>query len=237
MTHPGYRQFCPLAMTAELLCTRWTMLVLRELMAGSTRFNDLRRGVPKMSPTLLSQRLKELEAAGVIKRHSGASEKSNFEYLLTPAGKDLRGIVEAMGFWGQRWIETTSSLKKQNLDVSLLMWDMRRNLKPAPLPKKRTVINFLYPELPASKRSWWLVVESDGDVDLCWADPGFEVDLYVSTDLRTMTAIWMGLTSVAREKEKVLLTGDRAIASTMRDWLGLSPFAVERKRGLALVAA
>jgi DNA-binding HxlR family transcriptional regulator len=237
MSHPGYRQFCPLAMTAELICTRWTMLVLRELMAGSTRFNDLRRGVPKMSPTLLSQRLKELEAAGVIKRHSAASEKSNFEYQLTPAGKDLRGVVEAMGFWGQRWIETTSSLKKQNLDVSLLMWDMRRNLKPAPLPKKRTVINFLYPELPASKRSWWLVVEADGDVDLCWVDPGFEVDLYVSTDLRTMTAIWMGLTTVAREKEKVLLTGDRAIASTMREWLGLSPFAVERKRGLALVAA
>lgn len=237
MTHPGYRQFCPLAMTAELLCTRWTMLVLRELMAGSTRFNDLRRGVPKMSPTLLSQRLKELEAAGVIKRHSAASEKINFEYQLTPAGKDLRSLVEAMGFWGQRWIETTSSLKKQNLDVSLLMWDMRRNLKPAPLPKKRTVINFLYPELPASKRSWWLVVEADGDADLCWADPGFEVDLYVSTDLRTMTAIWMGLTTVAREKEKILLTGDRAIASTMRDWLGLSPFAVERKRGLALVAA
>ena len=98
MTHPGYRQFCPLAMTAELLCTRWTMLVLRELMAGSTRFNDLRRGVPKMSPTLLSQRLKELEAAGVIKRNPAASEKSNFEYQLTPAGKDLRGVVEAMGF-------------------------------------------------------------------------------------------------------------------------------------------
>ena len=237
MTHPGYRQFCPLAMTAELLCTRWTMLVLRELMAGSTRFNDVRRGVPKMSPALLSKRLKELEIAGVIKREPAGSEKSNFEYQLTPAGKDLRGVVEAMGFWGQRWIETTSSLKKQNLDVSLLMWDMRRNLKPAPLPKKRTVINFLYPELPASKRSWWLVVEADGEVDLCWADPGFDIDLYVSTDLRTMTAIWMGLTTVSKERDRVLLTGDRAVASTMRDWLGLSPFAVERKRGPTLVAA
>ena len=237
MANPGYKQFCPLAMAAQLLCTRWTMLVLRELMAGSTRFNDLRRGVPKMSPTLLSQRLKELEAAGVIKRRPAESETRNFEYQLTDAGKDLRGVVETMGFWGQRWIETNSSLKKKNLDVSLLMWDMRRNLKPSPLPKKRTVINFLYPELPASKRSWWLVVEADGDVDLCWADPGFEVDLYVSTDLRTMTAIWMGLTTVAREKDKVSLTGDRAIANTMRDWLGLSPFAVERKRGPTLVAA
>jgi DNA-binding HxlR family transcriptional regulator len=235
MIHSGYKQFCPLAMAAELLCTRWTMLVLRELMAGSTRFNDLRRGVPKMSPILLSQRLKELEAAGVIKRHPPASAKGNFEYQLTPAGKDLRGVVEGMGFLGQRWIETSSTLKK--LDVSLLMWDMRRNLNPSPLPKKRTVINFLYPELPVSKRSWWLVVEADGDVDLCWADPGFEVDLYVSTDLRTMTAIWMGLTTVAREKDKVSLTGDRAIANTMRDWLGLSPFAIERKRDPTLVAA
>ena len=106
-----------------------------------------------MSPTLLSQRLKELEAAGVIKRQPALSEKGSFEYQLTLAGQDLRGVVEAMGFWGQRWIETNSSLKKKNLDVSLLMWDMRRNLKPSPLPKKRTVINFLYPELPASKRS------------------------------------------------------------------------------------
>jgi hypothetical protein len=151
--------------------------------------------------------------------------------LLLQCGREFTD-----GFWGQRWIETSSSLKKQNLDVSLLMWDMRRNLNPSPLPKKRTVINFLYPELPASKRSWWLVVEADGDVDLCWADPGFEVDLYVSTDLRTMTAIWMGLTTVAREKDKVSLTGDRAIANTMRDWLGLSPFAIERKRGPTLVA-
>ena len=143
MANPGYKQFCPLAMAAELLCTRWTMLVLRELMAGSTRFNDLRRGVPKMSPTLLSQRLKELEAAGVIKRRPAELETRNFEYQLTDAGKDLRGVVETMGFWGQRWIETSSSLKKQNLDVSLLMWDMRRNLKPSPLPNKRTVINFL----------------------------------------------------------------------------------------------
>ena len=181
-----------------------------------------------MSPTLLSQRLRELEAAGVIERRRLKSEKGVFEYHMTESGKDLRAVVEAMGFWGQKWVEARLSLK--NLDPSLLMSDMRRNLNPSPLPDGRTVIQFLYHELPASKRSWWLVVERQGDVDLCWSDPGFDVDLYVSTDLRTMTAIWMGLTTVEREKEKVALTGDREIASKMQKWLGLSPFAVEPKR-------
>jgi DNA-binding HxlR family transcriptional regulator len=231
MAQPGYKQFCPVAMAAELLCSRWTMVLLRELVAGTTRFNDLRRGVPKMSPTLLSQRLKELEVAGVIERRELRSEKGIFEYRMTESGKDLRPVVEAMGLWGQKWIEARQSLK--NLDPSLLMWDMRRNLNPSPLPNRRTVIQFLYCELPVSKRFWWLVVEPSGDVDLCWSDPGFDVDLYVSTDLRTMTAIWMGLTTVKKEHGKVALTGNKDIASTMQTWLGLSPFAIEPKRALA----
>jgi len=231
MTQPGYKQFCPLAMAAELLCTRWTMVLLRELIAGTTRFNDLRRGVPKMSPTLLSQRLKELEAAGIIERRALNSEKGIFEYHMTESGKDVRHVVEAMGLWGQKWVEARQSLK--NLDPSLLMWDMRRNLKPHPLPDRRTVIQFLYPELPKSKRLWWLVVEPQGGIDLCWSDPGFDVDLYVATDLRTMTSIWMGLTTVAKEAGKVAFTGDRKIARTMQTWLGLSPFAIEPKRAVA----
>ncbi|MEK6249112.1 MAG: helix-turn-helix transcriptional regulator [Planctomycetales bacterium] len=204
------------------------MVLLRELIAGSTRFNDLRRGVPKMSPTLLSQRLKDLEAAGVVERKALTSEKGVYEYCLTAAGKDLGGIIEAMGVWGQSWVESQLSLK--NLDPSLLMWDMRRNLNADPLPARKVVIQFLYPELPASKRFWWLVVEANGTVDLCWADPGFDVDLYVSTDLRTMTAIWMGLANVEKESEKLQLTGDRDIARTMQSWLGLSPFASTQKK-------
>ena len=143
MAQPGYKQFCPLAMAAEVLCTRWTMVLMRELMAGSTRFNDLRRGVPKMSPTLLSQRLKELEQSGIVERRALQSEKGVFEYRLTEAGRDIGPVVEAMGFWGQKWVESELSLK--NLDPSLLMWDMRRNPNPEPLPKTRTVIQFLYP--------------------------------------------------------------------------------------------
>ncbi len=230
MTQPGYKQFCPVAMAAEILCTRWTMVLLRELIAGSTRFNDLRRGVPKMSPTLLSQRLKDLESAGIVERKPVRGKDGVLEYRLTPAGRELRPVVEAFGFWGQRWVESQPSLN--NLDASLLMWDMRRNLNPSPLPKQRTVVQFNYPELAASKRDWWLVIEPQGAVDLCWSDPGFEVDLYVTTDLRTMTAIWMGLTTVAKERGRFLMEGNKQIARTMQSWLGLSPFAVETKRAV-----
>jgi DNA-binding HxlR family transcriptional regulator len=210
-------------MAAEILCTRWTMVLLRELIAGSTRFNDIQRGVPRMSRTLLSRRLKELEAAGIVERHLLESEHGIHEYRLTPAGKDLLPVIEAMGVWGQKWVESQLSLK--NLDPSLLMWDMRRNLDPDPLPNRRTVVQFRYPELPVSKRNWWLVVEAEGAVDLCFSDPGFEVDLFVTTDLRTMTAIWMGLASVSDSARSIDFDGDRRLAGTMQTWLGLSPFA------------
>ena len=225
MTQGSYKQFCPVAMAAEILCTRWTVVVLRELMAGSTRFNELRRGVPRMSPALLSQRLKELEAVGIITRQPSDTEPGVFEYHLTEAGRELDPVVEAFGVWGQRWVATELSL--QNLDASLLMWDMRRNLDPRPMPKGRRVIQFRYPELPPARRAWWLLVDPKAEVDLCSVDPGFDVDLYISTDLRTMTAIWMGLDTVrdARRTERLMLSGDRQLISDMQAWLGLSPFA------------
>ena len=228
MTIGSYKQFCPVAMAAEILCTRWTVVLLRELIAGSTRFNELRRGVPRMSPALLSQRLKELEVAGIVTRKSG-SERGVFEYRLTAAGRELRPIVEAFGVWGQRRIESHLSL--QHLDVQLLMWDMRRNLNTTPMPKKRSVVQFSYPELPTTQRSWWLIVDLKESVDLCSIDPGFDVDLYVSVDLRTMTAIWMGLDTVraAIANRRMMLTGNRQLATAMQSWLGLSPFAKEQK--------
>jgi DNA-binding HxlR family transcriptional regulator len=224
----SYRQFCPVAMAAEIVCTRWTPLILRELVSGSTRFSDLHRGLPRISPTLLSKRLRQLEEAGVIS-HMASSNGEPLEYRLTPAGEDLKTVVFDLGVWGQRWIETRSSLK--NLDPSLLMWDMRRNLDPRPIPPRRYVIQIVYPELALAKRNWWLVVES-GVTDLCSIDPGFEIDLYISTDLHTMTAIWMGLATVSAEVTagRLRLTGDDRVKSSMQQWLGLSPFALERKR-------
>jgi DNA-binding HxlR family transcriptional regulator len=218
----GYGQFCPVSMAAEILCARWTPLVVREMLAGSTRFNDLRRGVPRMSPALLSKRLKELERAGVVEVVPGASGVA--EYHLTAAGRDLRPIVMGLGFWGVRWVESQLSLR--NLDPSLLMWDMRRNLVPEPLPRRKCTIQFQYPELPAARQNWWLVIDS-GAVDLCAFDPGFEIDLLVRSPLRTMTAIWMGMAKLRREIEDghLELDGDPSIARAMQQWLGLSPFA------------
>ena len=227
MTQAGYKQFCPVAMASEVLCTRWTMVLIRELVAGTTRFNDLRRGVPRMSPALLSTRLKELELAGIVERRPIRTEKGVFDYHLTEAGRDLRPLVEALGNWGQKWVESSATLK--NLDPSLLMWDMRRNLNPAPLPDRRVVVQFLYSDLPASKSHWWLVVEPKGEVDLCWSDPGFDIDLYLTTDLRTMTAIWMGLETVDTARDKIEVLGSRGLSETMQVWLGLSPFAKQRK--------
>ena len=219
----GSGQFCPVAMGSEILCSRWTMLVVREMLCGTTRFNDLRRGLPRMSPALLSKRLKELEKAGVIVGVRGAG--GAVEYRLSQAGEDLRPVVMSIGFWGQRWVESNLSLK--NLDPSLLMWDMRRSLHPEPLPPKRCTIQFQYPELPESRRNWWLIVD-DGKVDLCGFDPGHEIDLLVTSPLRVMTTIWMGLSTVQRELDagSLQLDGDPGIARAMQSWLGLSKFAV-----------
>jgi DNA-binding HxlR family transcriptional regulator len=223
----GYGQFCPVSMAAEILCTRWTPLVIRELLCGTKRFNDLRRGVPRMSPALLSKRLKELEKAGVIvtvPRESGV-----VEYHLSPAGEDLRPIILGMGFWGQRWVESELSLR--NLDPSLLMWDIRRHLNPEPLPPGRCTIQFQYPELPDPQRNWWMVIDK-GEVDLCGFDPGYEINLLVRSSLRTMTAIWMGFAPIPHELAagRLELDGERTVARAIQKWLTLSPFAGEARR-------
>jgi DNA-binding HxlR family transcriptional regulator len=226
----GYGQFCPVSMAAEVFCSRWTPLILRELLAGTSRFNDLRRGVPRMSPALLSKRLKELQKAGVITVTRGKG--SAVEYGLTPAGRDLKDVVVGLGLWGSRWVESQLSLR--NLDPTLLMWDMRRRLVPEPLPRRRCTIQFQYPELPPAKQNYWLVVDG-GAVDLCYYDPGFEVDLLVRSPLRTMTAVWMGVARLKHEIDTgaIEVDGDRALAGAIQQWLGFSPFAREQAKEAA----
>lgn len=223
----SYGQFCPVSMASEILCSRWTTLVIRELLCGSTRFTDLRRGVPKMSPALLSKRLKELEQAGVVV----VSRKPNgsVEYRPSESGEELRPLIMGLGNWAQRWMESRLSLK--NLDPSLLMWDMRRSLNTKLLPERRCTIQFLYPELPESQKRWWLVVEA-GAVDLCNFDPGHELDLLVKSSLRSMTAIWMGLSTIRKEAEgrQLEIEGDPALAGSIQQWLGLSDFASVQRR-------
>jgi DNA-binding HxlR family transcriptional regulator len=229
MTQGGYMQFCPIAMASEVLGTRWTLILLRELLAGATRFNDLRRGVPRMSPALLSKRLKDLEEAGIVQRVPSQAEPGVLEYQLTRSGKDMKPIIEALGIWGQRWIKSSDQLR--NLDVSFFMWSLRQLLNPSALPPRRCTIQFLYPEQRPSLRKWWVIAAPDAEVDVCVIDPGFDVDLYVTADLRTMVAIWVGLTTVqeAIATKKMTTIGDNKMAAGMQRWLGLSPFSVEKK--------
>lgn len=230
MSDSGYGQFCPISMAAEVICSRWTLLVLRELVLGSTRFNELRRGLPSMSPALLSKRLKDLEAAGIVRRAAAEREPGVLEYRLTEAGNELRPIIEAIGAWGHRWVTTEATLK--HLDANLLMWDIRRNINADPMPSHRNVIQFIFNDGPPSERNYWLIVEPGNDVDLCLVDPGFDVDLYISTDLRTMTEIWLGYTAIgiASEDGRLVLTGNSKLAADLRRWLKLSAFAsIEKK--------
>ncbi len=152
MSDGSYNQFCPVSMAAEIICSRWTLLVLRELVLGSTRFNELRRGLPSMSPALLSKRLKDLEVAGIVMRIAAERESGVLEYRLTEAGNELRPIIEAIGVWGHRWVTTEATLK--NLDANLLMWDIRRNINTDPMPPRRNTIQFIFNDRPPSERNY-----------------------------------------------------------------------------------
>lgn len=224
----GYGQFCPVAKASEIITTRWTPLVLRELLCGSSRFNEIRRGVPLMSPTLLSKRLKELEEAGVISCSPVAGSKAN-EYRLTDCGEELRPIILALGLWGKRWVE--SALESGDWNAGTLMWDIRRMLDPSAMPDGRNVIQFDFNDAPKEMRRWWLVVE-EGDTDLCQSDPGYEVDLYLSSDVRTLARVWIGKDklSAALDDGALEAIGSNALRKDMLAWMKLAVVAQAEAR-------
>lgn len=180
-----YYQFCPISKAMEVLDERWTMLVVRELVMGSERFNDMRRGLPRMSPSLLSRRLQQLERAGIVERRV---EGKDVRYVLTEAGHDLRPVVEAVGAWGVRWI---AELGDMDLDPKLVMWELHRSVDVSSVPPGRTVVTFRFPDAPGGQSHWWLVIRGE-DVDVCDIDPGFDVAVTVTSSLRAMTSVWRG---------------------------------------------
>jgi DNA-binding HxlR family transcriptional regulator len=216
----SYGQFCPVAKAMELLDERWTMLVVRELLEGSRHFNALRRGVPRMSPALLSTRLRTLVRAGVVERYQDGNRIS---YALTPAGKELRPIIEALGQWGIRWIP---DLGDSDLDPHLLMWDIHRNIDLDAVPPGRTVLRFTFRDVPGAARDWWLVITNDG-VDPCDFDPGYPITATVQTDLRTLTMVWRGdlSWSQALRSGALELHGPVQVRRAIPRWLKLSAFA------------
>jgi DNA-binding HxlR family transcriptional regulator len=227
----SYHQFCPVAKAMELLDERWTMLVVRELVAGSTRFNELRRGVPRMNPTLLSRRLQQLARAGLVERRA---EGTDVRYVLTDAGRELQAVVEALGTWGIRWI---GNLGDEDLDPKLLLWDMHRRIALEGLPPGRTVIEFRFSDVTHAPRRWWLVLTREA-VDVCDADPGHEVDLTLSGTLRALTRVWRGdlRWGDAIRSGDIEVEGRPALRRAFPSWFALSAFAVVPRPHVSVTA-
>jgi DNA-binding HxlR family transcriptional regulator len=218
----SYGQFCPVALAAEIFCERWNAVILRELASGSTRFSDIQRGAPLMSPSLLTKRLKELEEAGVVERRKSKSGRA-WEYRLTDAGWEFEPIVRALGVWGCRWV--SQSLGNDKLDVSLLMWDMRRAVRPEVLDRDPAVIHFAFTDQPKARSNYWLVCEG-GQVALCLTEPTRDVDLYVTTDAGTLVAVWRADIPLqdAIDRERIELHGPPSLCASFGDFLGESPW-------------
>lgn len=228
-----YNQYCTVARAAEALCERWTPLVVRELLCGSKRFNDLHRGVPRMSTSLLAQRLRHLEEIGVVRRSATGKV---WEYSLTEAGEELRPIVLAMGHWAARWVG--SRLREDELDASFLIWDISRFVRVKEFPAHPVVIEFRLRDARPGERAWWLVVEH-GVSDLCRDDPGREVTLVVDATVRALTEVWTGDTTPqeALDSHGLRVEGATRHAKNLWRWLGTSLFAPTRRAALERAVA
>lgn len=218
----SYGQFCPVAKAAEVIGDRWTMLILRELLLGTHRFNDFQRALSRISPTILTKRLKYLEACGVVRRRRISGQKG-YDYQLTACGKELEPLIDTLAIWGMRWAR--GQMSDDELDVELLMWDIHRRIDTHSLPAGETVMCFTFEDLDKYK-SWWLVIDGE-DVDLCTENPGKDVDLYVTTKLRTLVEVWRGDQQItdALEDDRITAIGDRRLVHNMPSWLQLCPYA------------
>ena len=224
MSESGYPRFCPVAMAASLLEPRWTLLVLCEMWSGSKRFSEIQRGLPGMSPALLSKRLRDMEANGLITRR-GDGRRTHLEYLTTPIADELEPLVHALGEWAHRNVDSEVSLC--NLDARILMWNIRRKIDLLKLPRARCVIQFVLSETPLETKNYWLVAKPGAEVDLCYTDPKLDVDLFVVCDLKALTSAWMGHTRFDEEMSagRVSLVGDDLLARTFTNWLVRSSYA------------
>ena len=209
-----------MAKAVEIIGERWTPMVVRELLMGARRFNEIRRGVPLMSTALLAKRLKDLERGGVITRKPVEGKRIH-EYQLTPSGEELRPVILGLAVWGHKWVE--ARLGKEDLDAGVLMWEIRRRIDVQALPEGRTVIQVEFPDASKLMRLWWLVIENS-ETDLCQSDPGYEVDLYLTTSLLTMTEVWLGRIPLkqALDDEGIELIGTLALERSIGAWLRLS---------------
>lgn len=217
-----YGQFCPVSKATEIIGEKWTLLILRELLLGTHRFNDFQRSMCRISPTILNKRLKELEEKGIIVRKK-VSGRKGYEYRLTQMGRELEPLVEQLAIWGQRWAR--GQMSDDELDVELLMWDIKRRIDTKKLPDGETIVMFMFRDLDKHK-NWWLIICGD-EVDLCTEDPGKDVDLFMVSDVRTMVEVWQGDTELraALRDDRIIATGSENLLRTLSQWFALCSYA------------
>lgn len=222
-----YGQYCPVARACEILADRWTPLIVRELLAGVERFNDLDRGLPGISRALLVDRLRRLERAGVVERHTG---DGSIAYRLTPGGQELQGVIDVLGGWGARW--AFGDPRPSELDPLVLLWWMRRRVNRDRLPARRLVIEFEFRGGRAGR--YWLVLERS-DVSVCLQDPRFGIDLTVTADIDTFYRVWLGRVTLAEATTRrgVRLDGAPSLVRAFPQWFAWSPMATAVRAAVA----
>lgn len=211
-----YHQFCPLAKAAEVLGERWTILIVHELLLGTRRYRDFQRALCRLSPSLLTKRLNQLVACGLVTRTTPPGQPHP-EYELTPAGRELRPLVRGLAQWGMKWAR--GQMRDDELDVHLLMYDYTRMIDTKHLPAGRTVLAFVFPGLPKFAH-WWIVIDGPKERELCTHNPGDTPGLQIRTDVRTLTEIWAGDTDIgaARKDGRLQLTGDPKLIRSLPRW-------------------
>ena len=210
----GYGQYCPISRALDLLGERWSLLIVRDLLVGTSRFNDLARGLPGLSRSLLSRRLRQFERAGLV-------ERAGTQYLLTESGRELEPIVFGLGEWGARF--TFGDPEAGELDAELLVWWMHTRLDTTGLPGRRQVFHVRFTD---DRRVFWIVIES-GDPSVCRTDPGFEVDVTITSDVRSLYQVWLGRVPLkgAVRSGRVEFSGPSALTRRMPSVFRLSPVA------------
>lgn len=233
-----YAQYCPVAKASEILGDRWTLLIVREMLGGARGFNELQRGLPGISRSVLAERLRALERAEILGRRTGPKGRT-LEYRLTPAGRDLEPVVQALGEWGVTWSFTDP--RPEELDPLLLIVWMARHVDHDELPTDRTVVQFNF-RSPAKR--YWMVLEPS-DVSVCLQHPGFEVDLEVTVDTATLYRVYLGRAELgsAMRAGKLTMTGLKTLQRGFGRWFAWSAFAPasglaeERRRAAARLAS
>ena len=222
-----YGQFCPVAKATEILGEKWTLLIVRELLMGGSRFSDLQRGLSLISPTLLSKRLEALRERGLVVKRKIPGQRGH-EYFPTECCRELQPIILALGDWGMRWART--NLSEKDYDVEMLMLYLQRSVVTEKLVGRQTVLRFRFTDIETYP-DWWLVASGD-EIDLCVRDPGHEVDVYFTSSVKTLADIWMGENTYrsAMQDGSLKVVGPRALTDNIGSWMRNAIFSAASAR-------